>query len=79
MNRLAPSRRDDAVGFDPVDAAGLQMHVRLGERAVIGIGHRRPFAPEVVIRRQLAAQFLVTDRQKPMQFGEVRRGDVDSA
>ena len=36
---------DDAVGLNPVDAGGFEMHVRLGERTVIGIGHGRPFAP----------------------------------
>ena len=79
MTVLVPSLRDDAVGFDVVDAAVLQVHVGFGERTVEAVGERRPLAAEVVVRRQLAPQFLVPDRREAVHLRQVGRGDVEPA
>ena len=69
--------RDDAVGLDLLDTAGLEIHARFGECVVKEldiVGRLQPSRN----RGQLAPQLLVTDRQKPMDTGQVRRSDVES-
>ncbi len=61
------------------DAVGLQVHVRLGERAVVAVGECRPLAAEVVVRGEPAAQLLVADRREAVHLRQVRRGDVEPA
>ena len=53
-----------------------QVHVRLGEGAVIAVGECGPLAPEVVVRGELAAQLFVADRCEPVHLGQVGGGDV---
>ena len=58
MTRFGAVGGDDPVALDPLDAAGLQVHVRFGERAVVAVGHGGPLAAEVVIRGQLRRSSL---------------------
>ncbi len=76
MTFLVPSAADDPVRLDALDAAVLQVHVRLGERAVVAVGEGGPLTTELVIGSQPAAQVLVANGCESVDLGQVRCREV---